>query len=114
MGIVGAMPPVGEGDETNGPSETAPSPKSEGALQQPEAAEGLELQPPPDQRLPSFVSGVKSWPQRFILLLQLYANTVGVGYSAITFYAMIPVCLAAWSLFRRGTDFEYIVAVKPA
>jgi hypothetical protein len=111
--IVGSMPPVGEVAETNETSETAQSPKSEGASPKLEAAEGLVAQPPPGQRLPSFVSGVKSWPQRFILLLQIYADTIGVGYTAITFYAMIPVCLAAWSLFRRGTDFEYIVAVKP-
>merc|ERR1712151_954467 len=111
--IVGAMPPVGEGDETNEASETGQSPKSEAASPQHEPAEGLAPQSPPGQRLPPFVSGVKSWPQRFILLFQLYSDTIGVGYTAITFYAMIPVCLAAWSLFRRGTDFEYIVAVKP-
>jgi len=101
--IVGAMPRVGEADETA----EAASEETEGA-----SAGALDSSTLGNQ-MPSFCQGPFSWPKRIGLLLHILSDTIFVGYSAITFYAMIPVCLAAWSLFRRGTDFEYIVAAKP-
>jgi len=62
---------------------------------------------------PNFVKGKMSCWSSLCLFLSIFHDTTAVGYPAITFYAMIPVCLAAYSLFRRGTDFEYIVAEKP-
>jgi len=109
--IVGAMPPVGEDATAEATAEAAP----EGNENEREAAretEGIRNEISVN-RMPSFVQGVFSTKARIILLLSIISDTLFVGYSAITFYAMIPVCLAAWSLFRRGTDFEYIVAPKP-
>jgi hypothetical protein len=63
--------------------------------------------------MPAFVQGPMSLSQRVMLFMQIFNDTATVGYAAITFYAMIPVLLAGWSLIRRGTDFEYIVALKP-
>lgn len=102
--IVGAMPPVGEADET-----AEATAEADGAR---ETAGVLDNSAPGNQ-MPSFCQGPFSLAQRITLLLHILSDTIFVGYTAITFYAMIPVCLAAWSLFRRGTDFEYIVAEKP-
>jgi hypothetical protein len=109
--IVGAMPPVGEEDETAEAAATAKDKENEkeGAS----ATKGALDNPTGGNLMPSFCQGTFSWPQRIWLMLSIFSDTLFVGYSAITFYAMIPVCLAAWSLFRRGTDFEYIVAAKP-
>jgi len=69
--------------------------------------------PPKSMVTPSFVTGPQSLLWRLGLLSQIFNDTALVGYGAITFFAMIPVLMAGWSLFRRGTDFEYIVAMKP-
>jgi len=111
--IVGAMPPVGE-DPTAEAASAEGEEEKEGAREAEGAAS--ESSPRSAPAMPdslSFVQGLYSWPQRIVLMLHILSDTVFVGYTAITFYAMIPVCLAAWSLFRRGTDFEYIVAPKP-
>lgn len=63
--------------------------------------------------LSSFVVGPMGWSQRLSILLGVYADTGLVGYVTMTFFAMVPVMLAAWSLIRRGAEFEYIVAAKP-
>jgi hypothetical protein len=112
--IVGSVPPVGEADETEEKSEVAsPEPEAASAVKEPEASGNADLSNPNATPMPGFVSGPMSWSSSLFLMLHILSDTVGVGYTAITFYAMIPVCLAAWSLFRRGTDFEYIVAEKP-
>jgi hypothetical protein len=66
-----------------------------------------------NRKMPAFVQGPMSLWQSSSLFWQIFSDTAFVGYTAITFFAMIPVCLAGWSLFRRGTEFEYIVALKP-
>jgi len=111
--IVGAMPPVGEDATAEATAEAALTDEDkenekEGAGE----TEGARNECS-ENRMPSFCQGTWSFTQRAVLLLSILADTIFVGYTAITFYAMIPVCLAAWSLFRRGTDFEYIVAAKP-
>lgn len=63
--------------------------------------------------LSSFVLGRMGWGQRLALLLGVYSDTGLVGYMTLTCFAMVPVVLAAWSLIRRGAEFEYIVAEKP-
>jgi hypothetical protein len=112
--IVGAMPPMAEDDEnTEGESSTAGTPIIEAASPpDPEVKERRREQEFPPG-CATFMRGVGSWRWRILFGLSILADTVFVGYSAITFLAMIPVFLAAWSLFRRGMDFEYIVAPKP-
>eukprot|EP00930_Biecheleria_cincta_P007441 TRINITY_DN10865_c0_g1_i3.p1 TRINITY_DN10865_c0_g1~~TRINITY_DN10865_c0_g1_i3.p1 ORF type:complete len:700 (+),score=116.41 TRINITY_DN10865_c0_g1_i3:48-2147(+) len=66
---------------------------------------GFELQ--------GIFAGRRSWLWRIGLFLYIFSDTVFSGYPAMTFFAMVPVLLAGWSLFQRGTDFEYIVAAKP-
>lgn len=66
-----------------------------------------------DASEPVYVQGSGPWMSCIGLFLHIFSDTAFVGYSAIFFFAVIPVVLAAWSLFRRGTDFEYIVALKP-
>lgn len=62
---------------------------------------------------PAFQHGPCSWREKLILFLNVFHDTSCVGYPTLAIYGVLPVLLAAWSLIRRGTDFEYIVAVKP-
>lgn len=106
--LVGAMPPVGEGDESrDSETEKSPTPNSAGTTKP------SEPPPAPTDRMPPFVTGPYSRCGLLLLWLQLLVDSLLVGYISMTIFAMIPVFLAAWSLFRRGTDFEYIVAEKP-
>jgi hypothetical protein len=112
--IVGAMPPVGEDDETAEATAEALSAETEEKKDATEAG-GVPDESPPRRDIPvlTVVTGPMSWLHRIGLLFHILSDTMFVGYNAITFYALIPTSLAAWSLFRRGTDFEYIVAPKP-
>merc|ERR1712176_1355443 len=113
--IVGTMPPVGEGDEaTDGDSTPMPeelSHPSTNAKEKRRNSSGIVQQCP--RGCMAVVRGVGSWPQRVFLCLSIIGDTLFVGYTAIALLAMIPSFLAACSLFRRGIDFEYIVAPKP-
>jgi hypothetical protein len=121
--ILGSMPSVteGQGDETNDPSEppsqqtspVAPPATTIDESDKCKTGDGSPVAQPGHPAVPSFVAGSKSLIWKVGLFFHILHDTICVGYTAITFYAMIPVCLAAWSLFRRGTDFEYIVAEKP-
>lgn len=62
---------------------------------------------------PTCVRGKMSTISAISLFVSIANDTSAVGYPAIFCFAVIPVCMAAWSLFRRGTDFEYIVGEKP-
>lgn len=105
--LVGEMAPVEEGDEnTPGSSSEESSPQEPGAKPSIPAASVRDWKPP-------FVEGPRSLLWRASTFLQIFSDTAIVGYGALTFYGMIPCLLASWSLLRRGTDFEYIVAVKP-
>mmetsp|Transcript_41217 Transcript_41217/g.123181 ORF Transcript_41217/g.123181 Transcript_41217/m.123181 type:complete len:719 (-) Transcript_41217:275-2431(-) len=112
------MLPVAEGDDDNAAvsSSKASSPvtgnQSHSSPQR--TQESLDTtDEPPEKLMPSFVEG----PIPFMRKLGLYAlcmsDTLLCGYVTVIFYATIPTVLAAWSLVVRGTDFEYIVAVKP-
>jgi len=104
--IVGAMPPIGEEKESSKTSEVENLLNSQGLTK--------PLEPlPPTGRSHAFVTGPYSRCGLFFLWLQLLMDSLLVGYISMTLFAMIPAFLAAWSLFRRGTDFEYIVAEKP-
>jgi len=76
--------------------------------------DGIDISGPKSyvETLP-FVEGKKTWSERFMLFNSVMADTSLVGYPALIFYAVIPEMLAAYSLLRRGTDFEYVVAEKP-
>lgn len=118
-GAVGhAMTPVEEeAEEANQGSSSEEDDATGGAAgqQKPERPEpNLQKADSSDSwQMPSFVKGDMTFLQRLSLYVSIFTDTTGLGYIAITFYAMIPVLLAAWSLVRRGTDFDYIVAVKP-
>jgi len=112
--IVGAMPSVGEVDETAEAAAAEATPKEVAEKAAREAEGAVDNTYRGTAALRAVVKGPLSFYQSLGLLLHILHDTVFVGYYAITFYAMIPVSLAAWSLFRRGTDFEYIVAEKPS
>jgi hypothetical protein len=76
-------------------------------------AGGNPTAPAGNSALSSFVLGRMGWAQRLSMLLGVYSDTGLVGYMTLTFFAMVPVVMAAWSLVRRGAEFEYIVAAKP-
>lgn len=68
---------------------------------------------PVRQEMPSFVQGELSFLRKLGFATQVLVDFSTAGYTSMFFYSMIPLFLAAWSLFVRGTDFEYIVACKP-
>lgn len=63
--------------------------------------------------VPTYVLGPLTLLQKIMLFLSIVFDTLIVAYNTCFIYAVVPVCLAAWSLLRRGTDFEYIVGEKP-
>eukprot|EP00434_Breviolum_minutum_P012036 symbB.v1.2.010612.t1/scaffold696.1/size260109/5 len=85
-------------------------------------AEGHEVHAPeqivssnPENRLemPGMPEGRRSWAWRIGLFFYVYSDTMLSGYPACCAWGMVPGMMAGWSLLRRGTDFEYIVAMKP-
>ncbi|CAK9023579.1 unnamed protein product [Durusdinium trenchii] len=72
-----------------------------------------EQGPPSRLEMPGLPEGRRSWLWRTGLFLYVYADTMLSGYPACCCWGMVPGMLAGWSLLRRGTDFEYIVAMKP-
>jgi len=115
--IVGAMPPVGEDATGEATAEALPDEDKENEKEGARETERKLHQGAPsetrDSRMPSVCTGTLSAASRLALFLQIFIDTVCNGYTAMFFFAMIPACCAAWSLFRRGTDFDYIVAAKP-
>lgn len=91
-----AIDPVAEGDEVQ---------SHERAAEPSNPAERLEM--------PGMLEGRRSWPWRIGLFCYVYADTMLSGYPACCAWGMVPGMMAGWSLLRRGTDFEYIVAMKP-
>lgn len=51
--------------------------------------------------------------RRLKLFLQIQNDYFSMAHFTLLAYGLLPVCLAAWSLLRRGHKFEYIVAAKP-
>eukprot|EP00930_Biecheleria_cincta_P100444 TRINITY_DN9208_c0_g1_i1.p1 TRINITY_DN9208_c0_g1~~TRINITY_DN9208_c0_g1_i1.p1 ORF type:complete len:790 (+),score=102.78 TRINITY_DN9208_c0_g1_i1:305-2371(+) len=51
--------------------------------------------------------------QRIILCLSLQADMMFLAEPTVFLYGMLPEILAAWSILRKGMQFEYIVAAKP-
>jgi len=100
-----------EDDDRSGSESASPVQASASAL--PEEVQEVGNSRDPVRALFSFVEGPLTRSKRLHLLLMIFADTLFVGYPAIICFAVIPLTLAAWSLFRRGTDFEYIVAMKP-
>jgi len=63
--------------------------------------------------VPACVTGKMPVGQKVMLLIWSYIDTNVFGYPTIFLHAIIPISCAVFSLLRRGTDFDYIVAEKP-
>jgi hypothetical protein len=99
--------------KTNEKESTANDHKGSNTSPSEGVADGNAKAPAQNSALSSFVLGRMGWGQRLAVLLGVYSDTGLVGYMTLTFFAMVPVVMAAWSLIRHGTKFEYIVAAKP-
>jgi len=51
--------------------------------------------------------------RRLKLFFQIQNDYFSMAHFTLLAYGLLPVCLASWSLLRRGHKFEYIVAAKP-
>jgi len=51
--------------------------------------------------------------QRIALCLSLQGDMMFLAEPTVFLYGMLPEILAAWSILRKGMQFEYIVAAKP-
>lgn len=54
------------------------------------------------------------WWKSFLLSQWISLDFTLLAEVSIVTYGLLPEVLAAWSLLRRGTQFEYIVAAKPS
>jgi len=54
-----------------------------------------------------------SWYQKLKLLVMIEVDSLNLGELTLLLYGLIPVTMAAWSLLRHGSKFEYVVAAKP-
>jgi len=112
------MPPVAEeqtssSDEDSEPENVEKPERGGGGSIKKKVASAPNLPLSSSFHVPAFVQGAQSWWQKVYLFVYIFLDTALVGYAAMTFYALIPGLMAGWSLLRRGTNFEYIVAVKP-
>jgi hypothetical protein len=60
-----------------------------------------------DQRIRQFFGKAR-------LVFNIQNDYFGLAEVTIIFHGLIPALMAAWSLMRRGQNFEYIVAAKPS
>jgi cellulose synthase/poly-beta-1,6-N-acetylglucosamine synthase-like glycosyltransferase len=115
--IVGSIPhetaEAGENDITDASPE-APSAEPRDERSESKEAKAVVDEPPPTGAVLDFMKGKYGTSQAIGLFLCIINDTTALGYPSISIYAMVPVLMAGWSLFRRGTDFDYIVAEKPA
>jgi len=58
-------------------------------------------------------TGSRGWLQRLQLALNIQNDYFSLAEVTIVCHGLIPASMACWSLMRRGTKFEYIVAAKP-
>ncbi|CAE7641164.1 unnamed protein product [Symbiodinium sp. CCMP2592] len=93
------------------PTQTSTENATEGEAEQ----DSQQPAPCSESRLemPGLKEGPRSWLCRLALFAYIFTDNTMFGYPAILVFAVIPVLMAGWSLLRRGTDFEYIVASKP-
>jgi len=63
--------------------------------------------------VPNIVTGPMTAGRRLYLLCMIGWEIMNYSYLVLWGFVMVPCFMAAWSLFRRGTAFEYIVAPKP-
>eukprot|EP00928_Gymnodinium_smaydae_P043672 TRINITY_DN29218_c0_g4_i1.p1 TRINITY_DN29218_c0_g4~~TRINITY_DN29218_c0_g4_i1.p1 ORF type:complete len:709 (-),score=128.10 TRINITY_DN29218_c0_g4_i1:129-2255(-) len=103
------LPQLKLGKEERGSVDfTLPVAEHDGESDEEEFQDTVDLHPVPD-----FVTGPMSTMAKISLFMCISSDTLWVGWPGVICFAAIPVLLAAWSLVRRGTDFEYIVAEKP-
>lgn len=57
--------------------------------------------------------GNLGWKARAFLCVKILTDHANYAEITMFGYGFVPAILAAWSLMRRGTEFEYIVAAKP-
>lgn len=93
------IPPVPEGDEKSPDGSTASKQEADDRKE--------------NDGMPPWVIGRQGFCAKLGYLSHIMADTTTIGYPTIMIYCVIPVSMAAFSLLRRGTDFEYIVADKP-
>lgn len=60
-----------------------------------------------------FGSARLSWWRKLKLFTMIQYDLLTMAETTLVVYGLVPVVLAAWSLMRNGTKFEYIVAAKP-
>jgi len=93
----------------------------EGRLTQtpgPVGAEKVQVASADVQGSAAFTGGCKSPAKsdistRLELFLKIQHDLMSMAHFTLLAYGLLPVCMAAWSLLRRGQRFEYIVAAKP-
>jgi len=98
--------PVAEGDES---VPLAASTSSSASPEGPSPAKHTKYR----DGIPAVVRGPMTWWQGIQLNLHITWNTNIFGMPSMLIFAIIPSVMASFSLLRRGTDFEYIVATKP-
>jgi len=64
--------------------------------------------------VPGTKVGDLGWRVRGLRLLGVFSDYMTWGESTLFGFGLVPVAIASWSLMVRGTEFEYIVAAKPA
>jgi len=75
----------------------------------PHRGSGGGKEPPP----PAAGVGRMSTLECVTLAAKMQHDMLALSEPTILLYGMVPEILAAWSLLRKGSDFEYIVAAKP-
>ncbi|CAK0874950.1 unnamed protein product, partial [Prorocentrum cordatum] len=75
----------------------------------PHRGSGGGKEPPP----PAAGGGRMSTLECVTLAAKMQHDMLALSEPTILLYGMVPEILAAWSLLRKGSDFEYIVAAKP-
>jgi len=63
---------------------------------------------------PGATVGDLGWRTRALMFLGVLSDYMAWGESTLFGFGLVPVAIASWSLMVRGTEFEYIVAAKPA
>jgi len=76
--------------------------------------EGRLTKTPAELRSEKKTDSSANWRSRMELFFKIQNDYFSMAHFTLLAYGLLPVSLAAWSLLRRGHQFEYIVAAKPA
>lgn len=61
----------------------------------------------------AFGTGGLNWKKQLSLFGMIQNDFLSMAELTMLGYGLVPCTMAAWSLMRNGTKFEYIVAAKP-